>query len=151
MNTTEILTRTAPSAVHSAGVDLVDLDRWDRAVKRCGPRLLHRLFADSELAAAERAAADTVIAPTQVLGYLFGVKESVVKAVGGLPPGSGFTDVRVQLPAGDPTETSWPVALDGELVEWARCRDVALVGGAAPLADGMALAWAVARPCDGTR
>lgn len=143
MNTMEKLGCVAPLAAHSAGGDLADLDRGDLAVERCGQPLPHRVFSGSELAAAERAAA--VITPAN------GVKESVVKAVGGLPSGSGFADVRVHPPDGDPTATSRPVALGGGLADWTQQRQLDLVGDACPLTEGVALARTVEHPWDGTR
>ncbi|GAA0595554.1 hypothetical protein GCM10010394_26310 [Streptomyces crystallinus] len=140
MEMSEIL-RAMPRDVHAAGIDLVDLCRWDLAVARTKGELLQRVFTLAERRAAEDGAdADT---PHQrLLGKAFGVKEGVVKAVGGLPKGAAFKDIEVEVAPGEP---AWPVRLHGELERWATERGVEMVGGAHDIGDDMAAAWAAAR------
>ncbi|MCI3927950.1 4'-phosphopantetheinyl transferase family protein [Streptomyces sp. AN091965] len=130
-----------PAALHSAGVDLVDLRRWELALARCGEGLARRYFAPQErcvareLATAERGFAE-------ILGHLFGVKESVVKVVGGLPPTARLADIHVEIPADGNDKQPWTVRLCGPLGEWARAERLDVVGASTPLESGMALAWA---------
>lgn len=83
------------------GVDLVDLARFERAAART-PRLLPRLFAESELR--ERSLRPDGRALTvRSLAGRFAAKEALVKA---LPDSTGFTwhDIRVVADAhGDPS------------------------------------------------
>ncbi|WP_369373339.1 4'-phosphopantetheinyl transferase superfamily protein [Streptomyces sp. cg36] len=137
-----MLRAAIPSDVHSAGIDLVDQCRWDLAVARTKGELLQRVFSLAERRGADRAA-DAATTSGRLLAQAFGVKEGVVKAVGGLPPGACLKDIQVDVtPAGRP----WPVRLHGELGRWARRHEVEMVGGAQDLGDGMSAAWAVARP-----
>lgn len=141
MEMSEILRATMPQDVHAAGIDLVDLCRWDLAVARTKGELLQRVFTLAERRTAEdHADADTP--PQRLLGKAFGVKEGVVKAVGGLPMDAAFKDIEVEVAPG---ETTWPVRLHGELGHWAADRGVEMVGGAHDLGDDMAAAWAAAR------
>lgn len=121
--------------VHHGGVDLVDGARLHRALGRYGERLRHRLFgAGDEIDPAD---ADAVAG-------VFGIKESVVKAMGGLPRGGRLADIRVR-----PDGAVW---LDGELAGWARERRMDLLGGYAALRPGVTLSWALAVPAgDGSR
>src|SRR5437773_6331344 len=124
---------TAGTGVYAAGVDLVDIDRLRLALARCGTPLLDRLFdADERAACAD--GTDTAVA-----AGLFGIKESVVKAAGGLPPGASYRDVHVG--GGGPGATR-PVRLAGELARWADTRRVALTAGDDPLTPGLAPSWA---------
>ncbi|AYG78681.1 hypothetical protein DWB77_00789 [Streptomyces hundungensis] len=141
MEMSEILRASMPQDVHSAGIDLVDLCRWDLAVARTKGELLQRVFTLAERRAAEDGA-DADTPRERLLGKAFGVKEGVVKAVGGLPFGAAFKDIEVEVAPG---ETAWPVRLHGELGRWAADHDVEVVGGAHDLGDDMAAAWAAAR------
>ncbi|MFG2142995.1 4'-phosphopantetheinyl transferase superfamily protein [Streptomyces sp. NPDC048696] len=143
MEKSEMLRTAMPSAVHSAGIDLVDLCRWDLAVARTKGELLQRVFSEAERTAARHTAADGATSPERTLGRAFGVKEGVVKAVGGLPPGACLKDIQVEIAPG---EQPWPVRLHGELGHWAARHDVEMVGGAHELGDDMAAAWAAAHP-----
>ncbi|WP_371656306.1 MULTISPECIES: 4'-phosphopantetheinyl transferase superfamily protein [unclassified Streptomyces] len=144
MEISEILHASMPRDVHSAGLDLVDLCRWDLAVARTKGELLQRVFT-----LAERRAAESRAAPgtphERLLGQAFGVKEGVIKAVGGLPMDTGFKDIEVDAVPG---QAAWPVRLHGELERWAADHSVEMVGGAHELGDDMAAAWAVARTPD---
>ena len=78
----------------TVGLDLVEIDRLERALAR-RPRLADRLFTESELeyAAARRR-------PGQHLAARFCAKEAVAKALG--LPGWSFRDVEVVATAGAP-------------------------------------------------
>ncbi|QEV21766.1 4'-phosphopantetheinyl transferase superfamily protein [Streptomyces alboniger] len=145
MDITEYLRCSVPAAVHSAGVDLVDLRRWDLAVTRTGGAVLRRAFSASERAAA-RCAADGELTPARILGHAFGIKESVVKALGGLPPGSAYADIDVGTGPPEQDGGGRQVHLRGELARWAARHGVTLTGGTRELADDMAVAWVVAAP-----
>jgi holo-[acyl-carrier protein] synthase len=62
--------------VHGVGLDLLEIDRLERALER-RPRLAERLFCD-----AERAYAATCARPAQHLAARFCAKEAVSKALG---------------------------------------------------------------------
>jgi phosphopantetheinyl transferase (holo-ACP synthase) len=119
--------------VSAAGVDLCDAGKLGRAVARTGAGLAERVFDERERAAC---AGGADLAATALL---FGVKESVIKLVGGLPSGAAFRDIRI----GD----SWrlPVTLTGGLAGWAATHPVEIVAGGRPLPDlDVVLCWALA-------
>ena len=70
--------------VIGTGIDLVEVPRFHKAVKRRGERFLHRLFTSQELAYARTH--KTVV---QHLAARFAAKEAVVKALGA-PKGLGL-------------------------------------------------------------
>ena len=81
------------------GVDLVEVPRFNEAMKRWGPRLLNRLFAPAELdySRSRKTAA-------QHLAVRFAAKEAVVKALGA-PKGLGLEwhDLEIsRAPGGQP-------------------------------------------------
>lgn len=121
--------------VHSGGVDLVDVDRLGLAVTRSGSPLLRRLF-DAD----ERGACADGARPAAAAG-LFGIKESVVKVLGGLPRGAGYRDMSIGVDAGG---AHLPVRLSGELARWADLHRVEVIGGSAPRPDGVVVSWALA-------
>ena len=123
------------NAVDSAGVDLGDVDRFATALSRTGPALLDRVFT-----AEERATVRDVIALTAV----FSAKESVVKALGGMPPGGRYADLHVgPVSTGEPR----PVRLAGALARVAAEREISLVAGRGDAAThGVVLTWALAVP-----
>ncbi|WP_043262976.1 4'-phosphopantetheinyl transferase superfamily protein [Streptomyces sp. CT34] len=145
MDVSDFLRGSVPAAVHSAGVDLVDLRRWELAVARTRGQLLRRVFDASEREAAERAA-DGTWTPERILGHAFGVKEGVVKALGGLPPGARLCDIRVAIAADRPEPSGRQVQLHGEPARWAARHRVELTAGTRDLGDDMAMAWVVAHP-----
>lgn len=69
------------------GVDLVDLARFERAASRT-PRLLDRLFAESEQVSGDRRR------PLRSLAARFAAKEALIKAIGD-SAGMRWHDVRV--------------------------------------------------------
>lgn len=110
-----------------AGVDLVDEDRLERALDRYGAPLRERLFGpDAAIGGADPA----------VAAGTFGIKESVVKAAGGLPPGGRLAAIQVQ-----PDGT---VQLEGALADWARAHRLEIVGGYTRLRPGLTLSWVFA-------
>jgi holo-[acyl-carrier protein] synthase len=131
------LVECAAAGVHSAGVDLVDVARIRRAVIRSGEPFVRRVFGERERAAVSRDP-DRRIAE---LAALFGVKESVVKAMGGMPLGGNYADICVEAAAGG---SAWTVRLSGELARWARRHQVQVLAGSAPAGEGMLLSWALA-------
>jgi phosphopantetheinyl transferase (holo-ACP synthase) len=126
-----------PAGVVSGGLDLADLDRLALALRRSG-----RGFRDRVLRPAE---ADLTGADPQLFATLFGVKESVVKAMRGLPPGGRLPDIELTVPpqsGGPPVE----VRLHGALSAWALRHDVTVLAGVAAGTPGVALTWAAAVP-----
>jgi holo-[acyl-carrier protein] synthase len=92
--------------VAGIGIDLIEIDRFERALSR-RPRLRERLFTSAELRyAGERAR------PAQHLAARFCAKEAVAKSLG--LGGWSFNDVEVV--AGEPPT----VRLDGRAAERAR-------------------------------
>lgn len=82
-------------AVAGIGVDLLEIERLERALAR-RPRLADRLFTDRE-----RAYAEARPRPAQHLAARFCAKEAVMKALG--TPALGFREIEVV--AGDPQPT----------------------------------------------
>lgn len=78
------------------GVDVVDVDRFGRALERT-PALTHRLFGAIDLA-------DIGSGRSHVLSLAarFAAKEATLKALGGNVPGFSWTDIQVSRPAGQP-------------------------------------------------
>lgn len=134
----------ADRPVLAAGVDLVDVDRLRLAFERSGDRLARRLF-DTDERAACAAGEDR-----QATAGLFGIKESVVKVVGGLSDGARYTDMSIgDLGNGIDSPTWLPVQLRGELARWAEAHHVEVIAGTAPLREGLRLSWALALPLEG--
>lgn len=130
--------------VLAAGVDLVDADRLRRAVERSGERLVRRLF-DTDERAACAAGEDR-----QATAGLFGIKESVVKVVGGLSDGARYADMSIGALGNGIDSPAWlPVRLRGELARWAEAHQVEVIAGTAPLGEGLRLSWALALPLEG--
>lgn len=75
----------------SCGVDLVSNSRFSETVNRCGPRLLQRLFTDSELrrfGTGDRS----------ILAMAFAGKEAVLKSLGtGLSGGIAWHDIEISI------------------------------------------------------
>ena len=126
-----------PPTVCSAGVDLVDVARFRRAVDRSGEPLVRRVFTEPERAAVSTDPDRRVVE----LAALFGVKESVVKAIGGMPRGGRYSDIQVEVGAGGSPQA---VRLAGQLARWANGHRVELLAGSAPAGDELLLAWALA-------
>jgi holo-[acyl-carrier protein] synthase len=97
--------------VTGVGIDLLEIDRLERALER-HPRLAERVFT-----AAEREYAAARVRPGRHLAARFAAKEAVVKALG-LSGGFGFRDIEVV--AGEPPT----VRLSGRAAEAAGDRTV---------------------------
>ena len=91
----------------SVGLDLLDVDRLERALER-RPRLAERLFTDEERAYAARRAR-----PAEHLAARFCAKEAVAKALG--VRGWSFREVEVVA-----TDAAPELRLSGALAERAR-------------------------------
>ena len=72
---------------------------------------------------------------------MFSVKESVLKALGGIPRGGRYPHIEVEPPR---RGRAAAVRLHGELARRARERDVRLLAGALPVRDGLVLSWVLA-------
>ncbi|MEI5098195.1 4'-phosphopantetheinyl transferase superfamily protein [Streptomyces sp. PmtG] len=125
-------------------MDLVDLHRWQLALTRSGESLARRYFTPRERHTARQLATpDRTF--VEILGHCFGVKESVVKAVGGLPATARLADIQVEIPVDGHHERPWNVRLSGPLSDWAETERLDVVGASTHLGSGMALAWAAAQ------
>ncbi|WP_052305370.1 4'-phosphopantetheinyl transferase superfamily protein [uncultured Thermomonospora sp.] len=122
----------------SGGVDLADALRLGRAAERTGPAVLARALTERELCEC-RLAGDRFITEAAIR---FSIKESVVKALGGLPPGGRLRDIEVGPAAGDALHRR--VRLHGPVRERAAARSgEELRAGAAEWAPGLVLGWAI--------
>jgi phosphopantetheine--protein transferase-like protein len=129
--------------VEAAGVDLVDVHRLARAIDRSGHRLVRRLFDahEQEVCAAGQ--------DRDATAALFGIKESVVKVVGGLSTGARYADISIGPVGNDIDNSAWlRVQLRGELARWAEAHRVEVIAGTAPLREGLRLSWALALPLE---
>jgi holo-[acyl-carrier protein] synthase len=68
------------------GVDIIEIERIQRAIVRWGERFLHRVYTDAELALYTKA---------ESLAVRFAGKEAVVKALGTGMRGIGWKDVEI--------------------------------------------------------
>lgn len=129
--------------IYAAGVDLVDVNRLALAIDRSGERLVRRLFdAHEQKACAGGRDRDATAG-------LFGIKESVVKVVGGLSSGARYADISVGILGNELDNSGWlSVRLRGELARWAEAHRVEVVAGTAPLREGLWLSWALALPLE---
>lgn len=117
--------------IAAAGVDLVDAAKLSAARARWSGRLEDRLFT-----ARERAALGVDDA---VVAVAFGIKESVIKLLGGLPPGGRFHDIEVER-----TDTGWLVGLHGGLASAESTAGQTLVVGSLQPAGLPPVVWAAA-------
>ena len=98
--------------VIGTGVDLVEVPRFRRAMKRWGNQLLHRIFTSSELAYC-----NSYKEPEEHLAVRFAAKEAVVKALGA-PKGLGleWKDLEIiRSKSGKPG-----VSFRGSMTRWKR-------------------------------
>jgi holo-[acyl-carrier protein] synthase len=102
---------TTSPGVPALGIDLIEIDRVERALDR-RPRLADRLFRPSELEACEGRAR-----PGRHLAARFAAKEAAIKALGG---GCGPRDIEV---AGGPAPV---LKLHGRAAERAAARGLKL-------------------------
>lgn len=91
------------------GIDLVEVARIERALKRFGPRFLERILHGNELAYCQ-----SQTAPAGTVAARFAAKEAVSKAFGtGIGEELGWKDIEVvRLSSGQPS-----VRLHGKAVE----------------------------------
>jgi len=100
-----------PVRVPSVGIDLIEIERVERALER-RPGLAERLFSESELAYARARAR-----PGRHLAARFAAKEAVIKALaGGASPGE------IEIEAGEPPRA----VLRGRAAERAAGRQIAI-------------------------
>ena len=139
------------ATLHAAGIDLTDVARIAAALHRTGPALIHRLCGAGEqrmLAAGPRH-----LLPWG-LSLAFGLKESVVKAVGGFPAGGLFTDIDTAAllglawTAGRPgSDLEGPVAVHGvtgqALAAMVPTGASGMAGGARRVGTSLLLCWAL--------
>jgi holo-[acyl-carrier protein] synthase len=130
------------AGVRAAGVDLLDVRRWELASQRCGEWLERRVCSPAERAALPR---DPALRLHQ-FGLLFSIKESVLKAIGGIPRGARFPDITVSPPERGQVSR---LVLTGATARRADALGVELVAGALPIRDGLALSWALATASPG--
>ena len=77
--------------IRGIGVDLVNIDRMERAVERWGRRFLERIFTAAEIERCQRRAR-----PAQCLALRFAAKEAFAKSLGlGIREGLRWRDVEV--------------------------------------------------------
>ena len=118
-------------AVRACGCDLLDLRRWHVAMRRTGEALVARVTASIERATDAAVGMESA----RLAGMRFSVKESVIKAVGGLCPGGGFHDIEVTF-MGDATRPH--VRLRGAVAARARVHNAtAVVGEVTALSDDL--------------
>ena len=98
------------------GVDLVDVERIDRAIERHGEHFLHRVFTENEIAYCS-----AIRAPGPHYAARFAAKEAVSKAFGtGIGERLGFQEIEVcREDSGAPF-----IVLRGAAVQFARERGV---------------------------
>nr|PZN42139.1 MAG: hypothetical protein DIU70_05590 [Bacillota bacterium] len=77
----------------TVGVDIVELSRIRRAVRRSGAGFLNRVMGPAERLAAHRRGLEDAVAVAACLT----VKEAVIKALGGLPRGTSLQEICVLL------------------------------------------------------
>ena len=102
--------------IYGIGVDLVEIDRMERAITRSGPRLVERLYT-----ADERAYCSAKRLPSPCFAARFACKEAFLKALGtGLRKHMRWRDIEVRRdPLGKPF-----LHLHGYLRE--RCADAGI-------------------------
>ena len=77
--------------IRGIGVDIVKVDRIERAVERWGDRFLKRIFAAAEIERCQQRAR-----PAQCLALRFAAKEAFAKALGlGMRKGLRWRDIEV--------------------------------------------------------
>lgn len=128
----------AGATTRNAGIDLLDVPRLGLAVSRTGPPLERRICTETERSGLPDDPQHRLLA----LARIFSVKESALKAIGGMPRGACFHD----LCTGDPRAPRAVLTLTGEAGRTADLLGVALLAGSQPLDVGLLVSWAVAVP-----
>lgn len=126
------------------GVDVVDLARFERAATRT-PRLLPRLFAESERVVSDGAGGSRVLS-LRSLAARYAAKEALIKAIGH-SDGVFWHDMRVIADErGNPRfETS------GALTEWLVQNDISTVHVSLSHDAGVAIAYVIAESAGSPR
>jgi holo-[acyl-carrier protein] synthase len=124
-------------AIHAGGIDLVDMDRFSEVSERFGSGLIGRVLSESEWTRMPPEGPDT----HRHVAAFFGMKESTVKVLGGLPSGGSLTDIRIgpSLWHGGPRPAELTGTIAGRLGPGTR-----LVVQHHDLAPGLGVAWAFA-------
>jgi phosphopantetheinyl transferase (holo-ACP synthase) len=114
---------------------------------RWSGRLEDRLFSARERSGLKRSGLkwSGLGAEDAGIAVAFGIKESVIKLLGGLPPGSRFHDIEVER-----TEEGWRVGLHAGLASAEAAAGRTLVTGSLAPAGLPPLVWAAALESDGT-
>jgi holo-[acyl-carrier protein] synthase len=69
------------------GIDIIEIDRIERAIARWGEQFLHRVYTDSELRLSRKKPSS--------LAARFAGKEAVIKALGTQTKGIGWRDIEI--------------------------------------------------------
>lgn len=125
-----------PVAPRFAGIDLLDVPRLGRAVTRTGPALERRICTPAELSVLPEQPGPRLAE----LSRIFSVKESAVKALGGMPRGATFRD----LCTGASRSRRTAVATRGEAARRADHLGVSLFAGSREMDARAVLSWAIA-------
>lgn len=125
----------------SGGVDVTDTARLAASWRRVGPMFLDRIATPTE-----RREVKMAPDPSDALAVLFGVKEAVIKAVGGMPSGGRFTDIEVATLVGAPDGTTTGDVVVGGAVgvsmgAMMSCRGGRLLAGTMALSSECRLGW----------
>ncbi|MBP2000457.1 phosphopantetheine--protein transferase-like protein [Paenibacillus shirakamiensis] len=80
--------------VQRAGMDILELSRFQHAIQRSGISFLHRILSERER---NETAED-------LYPILFSAKESLIKLTGGLPPATSFLQIEVLIQANSSLE-----------------------------------------------
>lgn len=117
------------------GVDLVEIPRFTLALKRSGQGFLERVFQASELAEAQRTGT------TQIpdLAIRFALKESLIKALGGLPSGGLFREIVTAARSNG----RWELELFGRTAEYGAALGLDAIYASAASAGELIVAWVV--------
>lgn len=74
------------------GIDIVNIERFERLMERWGKRFLSRVYTDDEISRCQR-----MSHPPECFAIRFAAKEAFLKAIGsGLRNGIQWTDIEVQ-------------------------------------------------------
>ena len=119
--------------ITAAGIDLTDRAKLLAARARWRGALEARIFSPEER--------DRLpLHDDAVFCAAFGIKESVIKVLGGLPKGTGFADIQL-----DRTERGWGVRFRGQQTDFGDATPSgSIVCGAGEWPDLPPLAWAAA-------
>jgi holo-[acyl-carrier protein] synthase len=73
--------------MHSLGVDIIEIERIEKAMERFGKRFLHRVYTDAELSVCRNK-------PSR-LAARFAAKEAVMKSLGTGTQGVGWREIEI--------------------------------------------------------